>query len=130
MQISSTSWVWFFFYLSTHFFIQKPIKHSKHFDKLVYDHKKKIKNNSKNQNQTEAKMIHLVRSTSLCKEKEKKYLDQTPLMKRNLLTLKSTILVVRIVVNDEFIFLCWNPTSPSLFSIKKEQKKRREKNRI
>jgi hypothetical protein len=22
------------------FFIQKPIKHSKHFDKLVYDHKK------------------------------------------------------------------------------------------
>jgi hypothetical protein len=34
--------------------------------------KKKIKNNSKNQNKTEAKMIHLVRSTSLCKEKEKK----------------------------------------------------------
>jgi hypothetical protein len=48
-------------------------------------------------------------------------------MKRNLLTLKSTILVVRIVVNDEFISLRRNPTSPSLFSIKKKNIKKRGK---
>jgi hypothetical protein len=61
------------------------------------------------------------------RRRKKKYLDQTPLMKRNLLTLKSTILVVRIVINDEFISLRRNPTSPSLFSIKKEQKKKERK---
>jgi hypothetical protein len=47
-------------------------------------------------------------------------------MKRNPLTLKSTILVVGIVVDNEFISLRRNPTSPFLFSNKKGRKKKRK----
>jgi len=116
-----------FFLFINPFFIQIPIKHSKHFDKLVYDHKKNQKQlqkpkSNRSQNDSCGQIYLFVQG-----EGKKKYLDQTPLMKRNPLTLKSTILVVRIVVNDEFISLRRNPTSPSFFSIKKEHKKKRGK---
>jgi hypothetical protein len=59
----------------------------------------------------------MVKSTSLGKEKakkKKKHLDQSSLMKWNSLTQKLTILAIRIVDNDKFLSLRWNPASLSL----------------
>ena len=42
-----------------------------------------------------------------------KHLVWTPLIICNNLTQKSNVLVVKIVANDKFIYLYWNPASPS-----------------
>ena len=53
-------------------------------------------------------------------------LGQTPLMKWNLLALKLTIFMARIVITDEFLSLLWNLASLSLFSYKKKRLKNKE----
>jgi hypothetical protein len=83
---------------------------------------KNAKNSSKNKKQPETKMILVVKFTSLCKEKEQKYLGQTPLMKWNPLKPKSIILVIGNIVKDKFLSLHWNLASffLSLSSYKKK----------
>jgi hypothetical protein len=54
---------------STYFFTQTPIKYPKYCEKPIHGHKN-LKNNSKNQNQLEAKIISMVKSTIFLDEME------------------------------------------------------------
>jgi len=87
------------------FSCQKPIlihfdpkilkKYPKYLDKPINN----LKNLKHSSNQPEPENIIAVRFASSSKEKEKKHIGKTFIIKRNSLTLTSTILVARIVVN-------------------------------
>jgi len=78
-----------FFGLKTHIDSKYLEKHQKHFDEPIYG-LNKTKKWLKNQNQSEPKNILLVRFASSSKEKKKKHLGKTTLVKWNPLTLIST----------------------------------------
>jgi len=63
-----------------------------------------------------------LRFASSSKEKKKKHLGETALMKWNPWTPFLTFLVLRIIVNDNFLFLYRNPAS-SLSPLTKKKKK-------
>jgi hypothetical protein len=88
------------FQFKTYFLFKTPRKHFKYLDKHIHGHKKtqKTKINPK------LKLFSWTNLSPWARRREKN-LGQTPLMKWNLITLKLTIFMARIVINDNFLFL-------------------------
>jgi hypothetical protein len=89
---------------------------------------KNIKDISKIQNQPETKILKELRSLFFGVFKvKKKHIILIPFIIWNHLTQQLTILIAKIIINDNFLSLSRNLTTPSFFSIKKELKKRKIK---
>ena len=121
----------FVFYLKFHF---QPIFYPKYLENIIeallnqsMATKKLLQNlkSTRNKNSSWAQIYFFRCFQGKKKKKTSKY---NPLIIRNILTQKSTVLVVRIFPNDHFLSLGWNPTTPSLSSqYKRTEKKRKMK---
>jgi hypothetical protein len=83
-----------FFQFKKYFLFKTPRKHLNYLDKPIHGHTKNPK----------LKLFSWTDLSPWARRREKN-LGQTPLMKWNLLTLKLTIFMARIVINDDFLSL-------------------------
>jgi hypothetical protein len=112
---------------STHFWPETPRKHHIDLVKPIHDHQKANKP-PQNPKSTWKKILLKLKFVVLGVFKVNKHLIVTPFIIWNLLTQKSTILVVEIFLSNYFLSLRWNLVTPSLSSQYKRLKQ--EKNKV